>query len=189
VETAWKWPTAEQWKSADLLVLYYRNHDWSPEQLKQLDDYLARGGGLVPLHSAVIHDKDPEDLAKRIGIAFQPGKSKYRHGPIDLKIARDTPLTRGLKTIHFVDETYWPLFGDVSKIRVLATADEEGKSWPMLWTYRPGKGRVFASVLGHYSWTFDDPLFRILILRGLAWAAGEPVERFRDLVTEGASID
>jgi hypothetical protein len=28
-------------------------------------------------------------------------------------------------------------------------------------------GRVFVSVPGHFTWTFDDSLCRILILRGL----------------------
>ena len=30
---------------------------------------------------------------------------------------------------------------------------------------------------GHYSWTFDDPLLRILLLRGIAWTANEPLKR------------
>ena len=30
--------------------------------------------------------------------------------------------------------------------------------------------------------TFNDPLFRILLLRAIAWAAAEPVDRFNDLV-------
>ena len=82
------------------------------------------------------------------------------------------PITKGLSKIQLVDETYWPLIGDPSKVEVLATAEEEGKAWPMLWTWKKEKGRVFGSVLGHYSWTYDDPLFRLLILRGMAWAAG-----------------
>jgi type 1 glutamine amidotransferase len=57
----------------------------------------------------------------------------------------------------------------------------------MAWTYRPhgkqGGGRVFATILGHYSHTFDDPLYRALVLRGLAWSAGEPVDRLMDVVT------
>ena len=40
-----------------------------------------------------------------------------------------------------------------------------------------------ASVLGHYSWTYDDPLFRVIILRGLAWAAGESIPRFDAIAT------
>ena len=41
---------------------------------------------------------------------------------------------------------------------------------------------------GHYSWTFDDPLFRILLLRGIAWTTQEEVDRFNDLVTPGARM-
>ncbi len=77
------------------------------------------------------------------------------------------------------------MIGDTSRVAVLATAVEEGKAQPMLWTNESGKGRVFGSVLGHYSWTLDDPLFRIPVLRGLAWAAHEPVGRFERLALEG----
>ena len=43
----------------------------------------------------------------------------------------------------------------------------------MVWTFNKGNGRVFGTVLGHYYTTFEDPLFRVLVLRGMAWAAGE----------------
>ncbi len=190
VTTAWKWPKADQWQSADLVVFYFWNHEWSAAQLKDLDDYLARGGGLVALHSATIHDKEPTILAQRIGLAFQPGKSKYRHGPLDLKIIapKDHPIMRGLTEFHLIDETYWPMFGDMGKIEVLATAVEEGKEWPMVWTNQAGKGRVFSTLLGHYAWTYDDPLFRLMVLRGMAWAVGEPSERFNMLITEGVQL-
>ena len=87
-----------------------------------------------------------------------------------------------------MDESYWQLAGDPKKVEVLATAVEDGQPRPMLWTYERGKGRVFVSILGHYTWTFDDPLFRILLLRGLAWAAGEPVDRWTALATIGARL-
>lgn len=49
---------------------------------------------------------------------------------------------------------------------------------PLVWTFQKGAGRVFGSIPGHYTWTFDDPLFRILALRGLAWVCGQPELRF-----------
>ena len=52
-----------------------------------------------------------------------------------------------------------------------------------------GKGRVFVSIPGHFSWSFDDPLFRILLLRGIAWAGREPVDRFNELALPGARIE
>ena len=47
--------------------------------------------------------------------------------------------------------------------------------------YELGKGRVFGCVPGHCAQTFDNPLFRKLLLRGIAWAAGENPLRFGDL--------
>jgi type 1 glutamine amidotransferase len=51
----------------------------------------------------------------------------------------------------------------------------------MIWTLRKGRGRVFASIPGHYTWTFDDPLFRLLALRGIGWAAGESTRLLEEL--------
>lgn len=63
-------------------------------------------------------------------------------------------------------------------LQVPAAMDVDGQARPSLWTFEKGKARVFASILGHYTWTWEDPLFRVLALRGLAWTAGEPPERF-----------
>ncbi len=73
----------------------------------------------------------------------------------------------------------------------MATGDEDGAAQPLMWTRElgdKGKGRVFVSIPGHYTWTFDDPLYRVLILRGMARAAGESVDRFNPLVWEGARL-
>ena len=185
VTNAWECPTPEEFQTANVIAFYFWNHDWSAERLQQLDDFSARGGGIVLLHAAVIADKEPEKLAERAGLSAQPVRTKYIHAPLDLKIvaAAEDPITRGLpRQIRFIDEPYWPMIGDASKVQVLAAANEDGKEHPMIWTFQRGKGRVFASVLGHYTWTHDDPFYRILVLRGLAWTAGEPINRFDDLV-------
>jgi putative heme-binding domain-containing protein len=180
VVEAWEWPTDEQFRAADVMVFYFWNHNWSAERLRQLDDYQARGGGLVIFHSATIADKEPETLAERIGLASQSGPTKYLHSPFVLNFVAPAshPITRGFKQLNLLDEPYWPMIGDTNRIEILATAEMEGEPRPLLWTFQKGKGRVFASIPGHYSWTFDDPLFRVLALRGVAWAAGEPVRRF-----------
>ena len=191
VSNAWQWPSAEQFHSASVIVFYYWNHDWSAERYAQLDEYLARGGGVVVLHSATIADKEPEQLAERIGLAAQPQRSKYLHCPFDLVLITPTnhPITLGLpRNISFLDEPYWPMIGDALKVEVLATAEQEGKAWPMIWTFQKSKGRVFASILGHYSWTHDDPIFRILVLRGMAWAAGADVRRLEKLSVQGVEF-
>ncbi len=181
--SAWEWPSDEQWRAADVVVFYFWNHNWSKERYQQLDDYQARGGGLAVFHSATIADKEPEKLAERFGLAAQPGPTKYIHAPALLKFIAPTnhAITRGFKKLNLLDEPYWPMFGDTNRIEVLATAEVEGQARPLIWTFQKGKGRVFASIPGHYTWTFEDPLFRILALRGVAWAAGEPASRFDPL--------
>src|ERR1043166_758715 len=186
VTNAWLWPSTEQFESSQVVVFYFWNHAWSAERFAQMESFLARGGGIVLLHSASIADQDPEALAEHIGISFQPKRSKYRHGELDLKLvaANGHPLLLGLpRTIHFLDETYWPMIGDTNKVNVLATTEEEGKPWPMVWTLDRGKGRIFGTVLGHYLTTYDDPWFRIMVLRAIAWAAREPVSRLEPLAT------
>ncbi len=180
VTTAWEWPSAEQFAKADLIVCYFWNHNWSAERYQQLDEYLARGGGLGIFHSATIADKEPEKLAARIGLAAQPGPTKYLHAPMTLQFTAPTnhPITRGFSELYLIDEPYWPMFGDTNRVNILATTIQEGSPRPMIWTYERGKGRVFASIVGHYTWTLDDPVFRLLALRGLAWAGNALPSRF-----------
>jgi putative heme-binding domain-containing protein len=187
VADAWLWPTEEQFRQAGVLVFYYWNREWNDTKLQQLDEYLARGGGMVVLHSAVIGNPDPPALAERIGLSSWSGKTKYRHTPIDLNIVAPTdhPIMRGLpRQIRFVDEPYWPLVGDTNKIDVLATSELDGGTRPIMCTFHKGKGRVFVSIFGHYTWTLDDPFFRAIVLRAIGWAAVADVRRLEGLVQE-----
>ena len=88
-----------------------------------------------------------------------------------------------------VDETYWAFHGDESRVSVLGRATEEDAPRTQLWAYERFQGRVFGTIPGHYMWTFDDPLYRVLLLRGIAWAGRQTnVDRLLDLVTVGARI-
>src|SRR5690606_24750658 len=122
------------------------------------------------------------------GLAWGPG-ARFRHGPLDLKFD-DTqhPITRGFDKLHLVDESYWNLTGDPGRIHLLASGVEGGEARPLLWTVEQGKGRVFVSIPGHYTWSFDDPLFRTVLLRGICWTAGEPADRLSELSTIGARV-
>jgi len=205
VSTAWQWPSEQQLASADLIVMFcYRsggkNRTWSDERVRQLAGYLERGGGFVAIHPATYTLRDlsqPEEkkTARLTGLAYDRS-IRYRHGPIEMKTAApDHPICLGLPpTVHLHDEPYWPPRGNLSDVTVLATTDERLEKGaqktvpqPLFWTSRLGKGRIFACVPGHFNWTFDDPYFRILLLRGMAWAAGEAPYRFDPLVLRGAS--
>jgi type 1 glutamine amidotransferase len=205
VTTAWKWPSREQFQAADLVVMYcYRSGGghwlWDEQSPKDVDAYLSRGGGFVVIHAATYMHVDmtqPEwkPLLDLTGLAFGKG-NRTRRGPMEIRLAADSPICRGLpEVIHLVDEPFWPAYGDRRAVEVLGTSEEtvakdssELQPQPMFWTYRRGKGRVFGCVPGHFTWTFDDPYFRLLLLRGMAWAAGESPYRFNGLVLRGVSF-
>jgi putative heme-binding domain-containing protein len=179
VQTAWEWPTQTQFDSASAIVFYFWNHNWSPERLAQIDAYLKRGRGIALIHSAVIADKDPEQLAERIGLSAHPQRTGYRHMPFELQInKRDHPIMKGLpERMNLLDEPYWPLIGNTNHVQTLASAKIDGQSRPLIWTQQKGEGRIFASIPGHYTWTLNDPLFRTILLRGIAWVAGDDINR------------
>ena len=191
VVNATDWPTPEQWAGCDVAVFYSSNSTWSAGKAKDLDAFQSRGGGLVFLHMAVNAPKDPDALAGRIGLAWQPNLSKFRHGPLDLSFADAShPITRNFPaSLHLIDESYWNLAGDVKHIHVLGSGKEENESRPLIWTYEHSHGRVFVCIPGHYTWTFDDPLYRLLVLRGISWAA-DPAnsDRLSPLCTLGARL-
>jgi type 1 glutamine amidotransferase len=189
VTTAMDWPSAEDLKTADVLV-FYQNGKWNADRARDIDAFLERGGGLVYIHWAVNGGAEAPAFAQRIGLAWGTPESKYRHGPLELGFEGGSrhPIARNFDRVKMVDESYWNLVGDVKRLNVLASAPEDGQPRPLFWTLEPGKGRVFVSIPGHYAWTFDDPLYRVLLLRGIAWTAREPVDRFNGLVTPGARI-
>lgn len=187
---AWEWPSEDQLKRADVLV-FYQKGDWNDKRAADIDRFLNRGGGLVYLHYAVDGGARPAEFAERIGLAWQGGRSLFRHGPLQVEFEAplDHPIARNFAKLELVDESYWNLVGDPARIDPLASGIEQGQPQPLFWTLEPLGGRVFVSIPGHYSWTFDDPLFRVLILRGIAWAAGEPVDRFNELAEPWARLE
>ena len=186
VETADRWPDAEQWKTADVVAFYHDNPAWNGDKSAELDAFLARGGGLVFLHWSMNAYWDVAPLAARLGRAWGPG-ARFRHGSEDLRFLPHE-ITAGFGSVTLVDETYWKLTGDLGDSSVLATGVEEGELQPQVWARSQGGGRVFVCIPGHFTWTFDDPLYRVLLLRGLCWAAHQPVDRFAELVTVGARL-
>jgi type 1 glutamine amidotransferase len=188
VVTAWEWPSRKDFQQADVMV-FYQHGNWNGDRAADVDAFLDRGGGLVYIHWAIDGQKGGREFADRIGLAALGGVG-FRHGPLTLEFNAATkhPIIRNFDTLALTDETYWKMVGNLSADRILGTAVEENQPQPQLWTMEPRNGRVFVSIPGHYSWTFDDPLFRVLLLRGIAWAAREPVDRFNDLVWPGAEF-
>jgi hypothetical protein len=189
VNTLMGFPTAQQLAEADVAVFYNANPGWDAEKAAALDVFHGRGGGTVYIHYAVDGGKDPNAAAERIGLAFTLG-SRFRHGEFDLVFQQpEHPITRGFPTLRLTDETYWNMRGDPSRLNVLATSMEDKAPRPELWTVERHRSRIVGCIPGHYTWTFDDPLFRVLVLRSICWAAKqENVDRLAELSVIGARV-
>lgn len=188
ISTAREFPSDEQLAAADV-VIFFQKGSFDRERETKLDAFLKAGGGAVYIHWAVNGNDRSADFARRIGLASHGGNIRYRHGPLSLQIHhQEHPIVRNFQSLQLYDESYWLLSGDPAQVTLLASSVEDGAATPQMWVTEQSGGRVFVSIPGHYSWTFDDPLFRILLLRGIAWTAGEPVDRFNPLVTLGARM-
>jgi type 1 glutamine amidotransferase len=194
VTMVWHWPSAEQFADADV-ILAFCYLDWDDERFPQMRQYLEQGGGLVAVHPAswTRNKEHVQRAAELLGIG---GYQQFRHGTTDVKIVKpEHPLCTGLpEEIRLHDETYWPPTPMADGVEVLATSDEviddEGHKapQPVLWTHTVGKGRVVGCQPGHFTWTFDDPYYRIMLLRAAAWAAGDSPYRFDALVLRDARV-
>jgi putative heme-binding domain-containing protein len=189
VDTAMEWPSDGQIDVADTIV-FFQKGSWTDQRAGAIDAHLAKGRGLVYIHWAVEGGERAPEFAKRIGLASDASKLKYRHGPLELgfQTGSSHPIGRNFDSVHFHDESYWLMQGDRARIDVIGTGIEDDQPRPLFWTLEPSGGRVFVSIPGHYSWTFDDPMFRILLLRGIAWTASESVDRFNALATLGVDL-
>jgi hypothetical protein len=148
-----------------------------------------------------LQDFLPKRYSRYIGLSWQwqatgDGNSVDRRGRISAATRRSHPLAGNLPdTLEFEEEIYYNLYGDTSAIRILNASREPAAGGipgtslaPVMWTKTTGNGKVFASIIGHYTYTHNDPVFRLLLLRGLAWASGRPFDRFRGLVFQGATV-
>ncbi len=188
---AMDWPTAEQMKQTDVIVVHAQSGgDATEEQKANLAEFTKRGGGLVVIHAAAVA-KDPAWWKSVIGGAWVPKVTKWKEGPMDLyytenqQIGGGHPITKGASNFHMDDEIYYDM--DLAPdIRVLATSYtpnvKEGKKQaeggkahiydiqPQMWTYERDGYRAFVHIPGHLYKNFSLPQFRAVLLRGIAWA-------------------
>jgi putative heme-binding domain-containing protein len=188
VEAADRWPSAEQWARADIVVSFHNNPAWNAAKAADLDAFLARGGGLVFLHYSINAAQDRPLLAQRLGHAWGERGNKFRIGATPLRFLPHE-ITAGFPTdraVAFTDETYALMLGDLAGWTVLANSDESSGPAPQMWLRETDGGRAVVCIPGHSTWTHDDPLYRLLVFRAMLWSAREPLGRFNALTTVGA---
>ena len=205
VEEAYLFPSKDQFDRADLMIQFLHLPDLTNQQLEHFKGFVNGGGSVVSIHESCIIRPlaRAEKLAKCIGCSWKGNRDshwgKFSHDhPLFLKT--DHPAFKGLpELVRLNDESYWSLLKrqEVEVIGTIAPAkDNAGASFEdvlgssdarseAFWTYSSGKGRVFGTTTGHYTYTYFDPIYRLLLLRGIAWCLEEDPAPFMPLVFHG----
>ncbi|MBK7644861.1 MAG: ThuA domain-containing protein [Planctomycetes bacterium] len=177
VEGALRFPTEEELAHTDVLVMYAADGgSIHGDDRTHLESYLARGGGIVALHDAVVSD-DPEWWKSVLGGAWENGKAKWHEGLVDLYFTdRDHPITAGISNFRFTDELYTDL-NMIPEARVLVRGFQTVfDASPQAWVLEKDKYRSFVAISGHEWDSFSHPAWRTLVLRGIAWAGKRDAE-------------
>jgi len=148
-----------------------------------------------------------EELSQRIEMAWDLKRDGTKWGVLPTPVtltdaASESPIFEGFpKKLDLAEEFYWDSKGDPAGVTTLVTSpagpaiankpldgppmieDLDGQQWPVMWTKEVGPGKVFVTAAGHNYFTFNDPYFRIILLRAMAWTMNESFDPFKPMVT------
>jgi len=172
---------AENLAGYDALVLYANIDRIDPPQEQALLDYVAGGGGFVPLHSASYCFRNSDEIVALMGGQFK------RHGTGVFRTTitnNDHPIMRGFGGFKSWDETYvHHLHNEKNRTVLSYRVDSSGRE-PWTWVRTHGKGRVFYTAWGHDARTWGHAGFQNLLERGIRWAAGDDPSEVPDYLSD-----
>ncbi len=138
------------------------NHGWR--------DYVDMIGGEMTGH--------PFNTPEKVLVSFplvneSPGFPAVSHLPLAFRKQDELYVLRNwsrsdINVLLRIDATRMP-YGDYREIDTQLPPDHD---FPVAWTKRYGKGRVFASSIGHHAEAFDDPEVSQMYAEAVKWALG-----------------
>lgn len=150
----------------DGLMVYANIGGLSASQEQAVLDYVAAGGGYIPVHCASACFGVNPRMVELLGGQFK----SHGTGVFRTRIAEaGHPVMKGFESFESWDETYVHQKHNEKDRKVLTYRDQE----PWTWVRKQGKGRVFYTAWGHDQRTWTNPGFHELIRRGVLWAVGE----------------
>ena len=178
--------SATAWDRDDLtnfnaVVLYDMTATITDAQKAKFLSLFERGTGLVVLHHALCSFQGWPVYERIIGGLYpvppkgQPqvtDKVGYEHGLEVPIVISDTahPITAGLKDFTIHDEIYWG-FRVGADVHPLLTTTHAKSGNPLMWTRTEGKSRIVFLQLGHDHLAYENPGYRELVARSIAWTA------------------
>lgn len=161
----------------DGLLVYANTTQITPAQEAALLEYVAGGGGFIPLHCASYCFLNSPAYIDLVGAQF----SKHGGEVFATEIVQpDHPIMKGFGGFQSWDETYVHTKHNernrtVLEVRKQGAQAEGQQAEPWTWVRTQGKGRVFYTAWGHDERTWSNPGFQNLVERGIRWACKRDV--------------
>jgi putative membrane-bound dehydrogenase-like protein len=159
----------------DGLLIYANWTKISPAQEKALLDFVAAGGGFVPIHCASYCFLNSPKYVELVGAQFK----SHGTGVFKETIVRpEHPVMKGLSPIESWDETYVHEKHNTNRVVLAERRDDKGAE-PYTWVRDYGKGRVFYTAWGHDERTWSNAGFQALVENGIRWASANSPSRLK----------
>jgi uncharacterized protein len=156
----------------NVVVFYWTLGDLTNEQRSGLLNAVASGKtNFVTFHSGADSFRGDPAYRAFVGGYFLTHPA-YRDYEVSVtEVAH--PITKGIERFMHTDEQY--ILDYDPRETVLASSLYKGKLMPTCWVKEWGKGRIFYTGMGHDARACEDPMFKKIITRAVAWAAGAAV--------------
>lgn len=168
--------------SYDCIVLYDMVQNITETQKTRFLSLFDKGVGLVATHHSLVSYQGWPEFERIIGGTYpepqdQKGKVTpqlgYQHD-VDVPViivARNHPITAGLKDFMINDEIYWG-FRTTADAKPLITTTQPKSGKPLAWYRTEKRSRVVYLQLGHGPSAFNDANYRKLVAQCIRWTAG-----------------
>ena len=167
--------------SYDCIVLYDMVQNITDAQKSKFLSIFDKGIGLVVTHHALVSYQNWPEFDRVIGGTYPEAQDKkgkvtpelgYEHD-VDVPVvivAKDHPITKGLKDFTLNDEIYWG-FRTRPDAKTLITTTHAKSGKPLAWYRTEKNSRVVYLQLGHGPSAFNDPNYRKLLAQSIRWTA------------------
>ena len=176
--------TADNLKNYDAVMFNTTGElPMTEEQKRALCEFVRSGHGFVGVHSAAASFYLWEEFAELLGGYFN---GHPWHEVVTVEVADPSSELVGFlgRSFQINDEIFQIADFRVRDSHVLLKLDPSSVDqtkpgvwqryygWPLAWTRRYGKGRVYYNGLGHDDWVWQDSRYQEMLRRGITWAMG-----------------
>lgn len=171
-------PGLQALKDADLLVVFVRRMTLPESELAQIREYVESGRPIVGLRTASHSFENWKTFDKEVwGGNYQNHHGNKLKTTVTLEAAAaEHPILRGV-TGFVSDGSLYKNTPLQPRAKVLLRGKVDGHpAEPVAWTHDLEGRRIFYTSLGHPN-DFKEESFRRLLLNGIEWSLGGPLQK------------